>query len=205
MRNKILLGGGVFIIILLIVGGLVYFGKDKTTSNLPEGATTTEKQVGEPTVLIKEGFTITLPASWTEKTPPLADILLMAIDSQEEISDEKAKEIGFQTNVAVKNDDLGQYEQTYTLAEYIDSVKTSLIQVIPGINFTKEKQNTINGFNAFFMECETTQDEINFGTLLVFIEGKDSFLWAISFNTLQSSWPTYEEKFYQIAESFKLE
>jgi len=192
------------VIALLIAGGLVYFGKYKTTPDLSQEGTTTEEQAEEETVLTKDIFSITLPAGWTEIAPPVADILVMAIDSKEEISEEKIKEVGFQTNLSVRKDDLSQYEQIYTLAEYVDSIKTSLIQIIPGITFTQEKQGKVEGRNALFVECESTQEGIDFGTLLVFIEGKDNFLWAISFNTPKISWPVYQDQFYQTAESLRL-
>ena len=158
---------------------------------------------GKETLLVKDDFTITLPVGWQEVTD-FPEVLVMAIDAREEITNEKAKNIDFKTNFSIKSDDIGKYSKLHGAQEYIESVKTSLVQLIPSIEFTHEEQGIIDGNNAFFIECESTQEGINFKTLLVFIEGSNNIIWVISFNTFQNSWLTYRDLFYQIAESFRL-
>ena len=161
------------------------------------------EEVVKETLLAKDDFTITLPAGWQEITDS-PEVLAMAIDAKEEIADEKAKNIDFRTNFSIKSDDLGKYSKLSGAQDYIESIKTSLVQLIPSIEFTHEEQRTIDGNNAFFVECESTQEETDFKTLLVFVEGSNNIIWAISFNTFQNSWLTYRDLFYQIAESFRL-
>jgi len=164
--------------------------------NLAETAT---KNTDQETLLVKEDFKITLPPGWQEDTSFLT-VLLMAIDTREEIVNE---DIDFRTNFSLKKDDLGNYQTLNSAKEYTESVKMSLIQVIPIIEFTDEKEGTISGHNAFFIECESTQDEVDFKTLLVFMEESNGVIWALSFNTFQDSWLIYRPIFYQMAESFK--
>lgn len=222
MGNKIL----VFILILiLIIAGLVYYfafwqkeGVSEEEPELSNSATVycleQECQKGEEitpeepafeekeTPLVKDDFSLILPPGWQEVSAP-PEILVMAVDTREEITDEKVKETGFRTNLSIKSDDLQKYSKEYSVEEYANSIKTSLTQLIPGIEFTREEQGAIDGNNAFFAECESTQEDIDFKTLLVFIKG-ENILWALSFNALKDSWLTYRDLFYQIAESFKL-
>ena len=127
----------------------------------------------------------------------------MGIDSREDISDPLFAKLGFRTNFAVKSEDRHKYSAVNNLEEYVESIKTSLTQSVPGIKLTLEEPKTINGNKAIFIECESTQNEVSFKTLLVFIETGDQVVYAISFNTFQDSWPNYRDAFYQIAESFK--
>lgn len=157
------------------------------------------------TVADKGSFEITLPVGWMEiQGQDMGDILIMAVDAQEEITNEKANEVGFATNFLLKSDDMKQYETIRSVEDYAKSVKDSLFPVIPGIEFIKEQAGLINGNEAFFIESQSRQDEIDFKTLLVFVLGKDNIIWALSFNTLADSWPTYQELFYQMANSLKL-
>jgi len=209
MKDKNFFVIAALLVVIVLIGGAVYFYKTKPAEEsafqeTPQGNAETEKS-SEETVLAKDGFALTLPVGWTEITPPQENILAMGVDSREEINDEKVKETGFRTNLSIQQDDLSKYEQPYSLSDYVDSVKTSLMQAIPGIEFAKEEQGEINGFDAVFVECWSTQEEIDFATLLVFFKDANNFIWAISFNTLHDSWLTYQDVFYQIAESFKLE
>ena len=176
--------------------------EETAVSLSPENSGQEKKQTDKETLLVKDGFTVILPPGWQE-TPNFPEVLLMAVDAGEEIVNEKAREIGFRTNFSIKGDDLKKYDKEYSIEEYASSIKTALIQAISGIEFTYEDQGIINNNNAFFIECQSTQEEIDFKTLLVFIEGNDDIIWALSFNALQNSWSAYQDSFYQIAESFK--
>ncbi len=157
------------------------------------------KVLGE-TLLAKEGFEIILPPGWQEDAEPPYSILFMAVDGQEEISNQ---EINFRTNLTIKNDDLGIYQGLNNVQEYAVSIKESLTQAIPIIEFTEEKEETINGNAAYFIEIESTQEEIDFKTLLVFVEEADGTIWGLSFNAYQNAWSAYRNLFYQMARSFK--
>lgn len=211
MNSKILV-----LLILIILIGLsgvgVFVFKNLVEPKIEEGEEKIEEEkpaikeevaVAKETLLLKDDFSIILPAGWQEVID-FPEVLTMAIDAREEITDEKAKNIDFRTNFSIKNDDLGKYSKLSGAKDYIESIKTSLVQLIPSIEFTHEEQRTIGGNNAFFVECESTQEEIDFKTLLVFIEGSNNIIWVISFNTFQNSWLTYRDLFYQIAESFRL-
>jgi hypothetical protein len=217
MNKKILSILGTVVVLGLISGGMAYIIKtDKLAGFLPaspqdesqepagEGS---PEETPQETVVTKDDFSLTLPAGWQEIAPPTGTemtVLVMAVDSQEEITDGRVEEASFRTNFSLKSDNLAEYTQNYSLSEYVEEVKTGLIQAISNIEFTEQSEQTIDGYDAILVECESTQQEINFKTLLVFIKGNNDILWALSFNTLYDSWPKYQDVFYQIAESFKL-
>ena len=209
MNSKFITFAVTLLILLGIAaaGFLVYRNLTKPAAEggyVPESS---EPQKEEPqeqeTILVKNDFTIVLPVGWQEAISN-ADVLMVAIDDREEIDRAKLGGIDFRTNFSVKADDMSQYNKVQNMQDYVNSVKTSLIQMIPGIQFASEEEGTIDGRPAVFVECRSTQQNINFETLLVFIEGNYDEVWAISFNTLEDSRTNYRDAFYQIARSFKL-
>lgn len=160
-----------------------------------------EKEYKE-TFIAKDDFELILPVGWQEAIAP-EDFLFMAADFSEIITNEKAIEVNFRTNFSVKKDDLTKYSEEYSPKTYAESVKISLMQTIPGIEFTYDEQTTVNNRQAYFVECESTADGIGYKTLLVFIKTEDNAMWAISFNTFSDSWQNYRDQFYQITQSFK--
>jgi len=165
---------------------------------------TKNEEVLNETRLLKENFEITLPSGWQEATSTLKGILLMAIDAKEDVSGGIFQKLDFRTSLSVKSDDITRYATVGSFENYVSSVKTSLIQAIPSISFISEEQKMINGVQAILIECLSRQEEADFKTLLVFVKGNDSTVYAISFNTFQDSWPVYKSLFYWMAESFKL-
>jgi len=164
----------------------------------------TEPEIKKETRLIKDDFEITLPPGWQEATAPPEGILAMAIDAEEDISGGLFQKLDFRTNFSVKSDDITKYASVSSFEEYVSSVRTSLIQAVPSIVFVKEEKKPINSVKAIFLECSSTQEDADFKTLLVFVQGNDDIVYAISFNTFQSSWENYQSVFEQIAATFKL-
>ena len=180
---------------------LVTNNEGRETGEAPE---IKNEEILKETRLSKDGFEITLPPGWQEATSTYEGFLLLAFDAQEDISGGNFQKLDFRTNLSVKSDDLGKYSSLDTLEKYVESMKTSLIQAIPGIAFVKEDQKTINGNESFFIELSSRQKEIDFKTLLMFIKGNDNIVYAVSFNTFQGFWENYQGVFEQIAQSFKL-
>ena len=209
MRTKILFILGFLMVLAAGVGFIVLRSgpEPATKSQAIEEEKNQESEresIQEPeeiehfTLLTKENFTLGLPLGWTEITQPnLWPIVI--IDLQEEITDEKAKEIGFQTNLSI---DRAKLEETLP-EDYIENVKTGLIQSIPIIEIAKEEKTTINDRVAYFLEISSIQQDLYFKTLLVFMVDEENTIWALSFNTLKESWLNYKDTFYQIAQSFK--
>lgn len=161
------------------------------------------KEAPKGTLLTKEDFEITLQPGWREAQNPPEGVLTMAIDSEEDLSS-AASSSDYRTNLTVKSDDLTKYSTVNTLETYTESIKTTLVQLIEDIKFTYEKRDTVNGNDALFVECESTQNKVDFKTLLVFVQGDNNFIYALSFNAFQNSWASYRDAFYRMAESFKL-
>ena len=194
--------------VLSAAGVLLYqnLNKSEIKKELPViGESPTDREeILKETRLLKDEFEITLPPGWQEATSANANFLLLAFDDQEDISGGNFQKLDFRTNLSIKSDDLSRYSSLDTLEKYVESMKTSLIQAIPGIAFVKEDQKTINGNESFFIELSSRQKEIDFKTLLMFIKGNDNIVYAVSFNTFQGFWENYQGVFEQIAQSFKL-
>ncbi|OGZ20292.1 MAG: hypothetical protein A2654_01865 [Candidatus Nealsonbacteria bacterium RIFCSPHIGHO2_01_FULL_43_31] len=194
--------------VLSAAGVLLYqnLNKSEIKKELPViGESPTDREeILKETRLLKDEFEITLPPGWQEATSANANFLLLAFDAQEDISGGNFQKLDFRTNLSIKSDDLSRYSSLDTLEKYVESMKVSLIQSVPGINFIREEQKIINGVQAIFIECSSRQEEADFKTLLVFVQGGNDIIYAISFNTFQSSWADYQDVFEQISRSFKL-
>jgi len=211
MKTKLIMALIAAVAVLAGVGAAgFYFYKNLTqpssstelpkTENPPAGG----EEVSKETRLVKNDFEITLPPGWQEATSSYEGILLLAVDTQEDVSGGVFQKLDFRTNLSVKSDDLAKYAAVGSFEDYVASVKTSLVQAIPGISFIQEETKMINGVQAVLIECSSRQEDADFKTLLVFVKGSGSTVYAISFNAFQDSWPTYRSLFYGMAESFKL-
>lgn len=215
-RNKIIFIIFSLVLLSALVGAMVFLvNKSKknpavttkidfssTTESKPEAerpAALPEKESPQAMTMDTDYFTLNLPPAWEKSSKD--DILpLTIVDTGRETTNAKAKEIDFKTNLSIDSTSLGDT----SLKDYIESVKASLVQSISVINIVKEEAAQINGKDAFLLEIESTQQDLNFHTLLAFITGKDSTVWAFSYNTLEESWPVYENIFNQMIESIKM-
>ena len=211
MVNKTIIFSAV--VVVLALGAAVYFlyyaPEGKLSDNPPPDLKVLDEKKEEKEsdkesgsgILAKDGFSINLPEGWEETANPPGRALALVVKGNEEIANEKAEKLGFASYFSVSSDSL----ETYTFEEYIEEIKTRLVQSIVNIDFVKEEEGEIDGKKALFVECESTQKEVDFKTLLAFINEADETIWAISFNTLEDKWPEYRDLFYQTAESFKLQ
>lgn len=204
MKNEILIFIGILVVLILAAGAAVYFvytsGNSRSENPSLSVVDIEVKQYkNEPGVLVKNSFSINLPSGWQETATTLGALVLV-LNADEEIADEKAKEIGFMTFFSINND----YLRGLSLKDYVKKLRDSLAAAIPTIEYLHQWEGQINGNSALFLENESTQQEVDFETLLVFIESPDGLVWAISFNTLKDKWPEYRDLFYQTANSFQL-
>ena len=213
MKIKILFTAITFVVLAVLSVAGFYIYKNLIKPEVIEGPPVTigegnpatgEKEILKEVRLSKGDFEITLPPGWQEATSTSEGFLLLAFDAKEDVSGGNFQKLDFRTNLSIKSDDLKKYSSLDTLEKYVESMKISLIQAVPGINFIQEERKTINGAQAIFIECSSRQKEADFKTLLIFVKGNDSIVYAISFNTFQSSWENYQGIFEQIAQSFKL-
>jgi hypothetical protein len=147
--------------------------------------------------IITDDFSINLPEGWKE-TNPVMGTTIMAVKTNEILSDPAAQKINFNSYFAISYDTLGEK----TPQEYVDFTKQSLEQTIGDINFILDKDVIINNRNARKIEFEMSQQGVDFKVLLVLVKGEESDIWTISFNTTKSDWEKYENIFYDIASSF---
>lgn len=217
MKNRIIFIV-IFIIILFSVIGLMVFLARENSSIIPVSShlergweqlpTTTTQPIQLPQevsqyakyiTLDTDSFVLTLPSGW-KMTSQYSALPIILTDSKEEVLNEKAKEIDFQTNLSINRAEWGQ---NY-FKDYVEAVKASLISNIPIIKITKEEEVTLNDKEAYFMEIESVQDNLGFSTFVALVVGKENTVWAFSFNTLEESWLKYKEVFYKIIESLKM-
>lgn len=196
MKNKIL-----FIIIILLalaigIGIGVYVLGDKCEK--PAGSIYGPEAKEGGAVLEKEGFTINMPEGWAEIGTP-SGVSAMVVNVNEEITDLDAQKINFQSYFSVVYDTLSGKSNE----EYLQSIKDSLNQVVPGVLFVDEKEGKIDDRDAYFIEAEFKQRGVDFKILLVIIKGGED-VWIVTFNTPKSNWEGYKDLFYQTADSFQL-
>lgn len=189
MKKSILI---IVVAVIIIAGAALFYFRDKLPGFKPEGGSRDKQNVLE-----KNGFSIDLPEGWVEVEAPIG-ASATAIDSNEKITDVKAQRINFRSYFSVIYDNLGQR----TKEQYCQEIKDSLKDAFPGIVFSREENSMIDNKNAYFLEAEFTQKEVDFYVMLAINMGEKD-VWIISFNTLKSSWDNYKDIFYQTAKSFK--
>lgn len=162
-------------------------------------ATEPEKEIPQYTTVDTDYFTLTLISGW-QMTSEENTLPIIVIDSEEEVLNEKAKEIDFRTSLSIKWAELGEN----SFKAYVEGVKTGLVNTIPIIEITKEEQTSISGKEAYFMEIESIQEDLKFNTFVALVSGKGNSVWAFSFNALEESWPKYKDVFYEIIEGLKM-
>lgn len=153
----------------------------------------------QSTLLDTAYFSLVLPDGW-EQTSATDTLPIAIVNSKEQITNEKAREINFRTNLSVNSTELGEI----LFKDYVEDTKTRLIQAIPIIEITKKEQYSMNGKDAYYMEIKSVQNDLKFSTVVVLAVGKDSTVWAFSLNTIEELWPDYENIFFDIIKSIKI-
>ena len=149
------------------------------------------------TKIITDDFSIALPSGW-KQAEPVVGTSAMAVNISENVSDPAAKKINFKSYFAVSYDTL----QGKGIIDYLQTVKNSLSQAVPNIVFTKDQDLTINGIFAHATEAEMSQQGVDFKVLMIVVSGQGEDVWVVSFNTVKSSWDSYKDMFYGVADSF---
>lgn len=157
-----------------------------------------QESAAEETILEKDEFSTLLPEGWSEENAP-AGTAFMAIDNQTKVNDPNAKRINFKPYYAVTYDTLGER----TREGYVEYTKQAFLDIDPDVSFTLEDNQTGEDYDAYFMEVEITQQNVDYKVLIV-LNNKDQDIWALSFNTTKDNWVDSKDLFYQIAESFKI-
>ncbi len=204
MKNKIvLITIGVLIILVAGTGIVIYVIKSmppEETSN-QEAAKIADNKKSQPTQdnsVKSNDFSLQAPQGWQQVTPPNG-VSALLVNNNEEIVEEAAKTINFKSYFSVGYDTFKERSQE----EYVKYIKDSLTEALPGIVFVDEKSSVVNGKDAYYIEAEINQKNIDFNVLIALIKGGNDDVWTISFNTTKGYWPTYKDLFYQVTESFQ--
>jgi len=197
MKNKILIIVVILLVLAIGIGIGIYFFQDDQGKG--SGSVYGPEATEGGARLEKEAFSVNMPEGWSEMGAPTG-ISAMAVNTSEEITDPAAKKINFRTYFSVVYDTLNGR----TNEDYVQFLKDSLDQTIPGVVITKEGQGEIDNQGAHFIEMEFNQREIDFKVLLVAVYGEGNDVWIVSFNTPKTSWDKYRDLFYQTVDSFSM-
>jgi len=194
----ILSAGIVLMVLLTQKGSSIVTAPPQSTTTPPEPEE--EKNIPqEAATLDTDYFTLALPSGW-EGTSATDTLPIIVADSQEEVINEKAKEIDFRTNLSINRGELAEK----TLKDYIEGLKAGLVSTIPIMEITKEEETIVDDREAYLLEIESIQQDLKFSTLVILVSGKDNTVWAFSFNTLGESWSSYKDIFYQIVQNIEM-
>jgi len=201
MKNKILI---IIVILVILAAGIgmgigigIYLSKggEKTDCGSAYGP---EAEEGG-SLLEKNDFFVVMPEGWAEMAAPTG-VSAMVVNVNEEVTEPEAQKINFQTYYSVVYDTLNERSKE----EYFQSIAVSLSQTVPGVVIVQEQEERIDNQDAYFVEAEFNQRNIDFKILLVIFTGEGEGVWILTFNGLKSAWNDYKDLFYEIARSFKL-
>jgi len=209
MKNKIVIL--VLIIVVVVIAALISFYFIKQNKPLINSSENTAQQtpmgnqnngMGDEQLqnkLVTDDFDVVFPLGW-QKTEPVIGASAMAVNVSEQLNDPAAQKINFRSYFAVSYDTL----QGKNLAEYMQTVKDALSQVVSNTVFANEQDVNINDKSVRAVEGELTQQGVDFKVLIVAIPGEGDDVWVMSFNTTKSSWDEYKSVFSEIVRSFRL-
>lgn len=188
----------VIVTVILLVVVLFLAKKQKSPFSMEENnSSATLNQELQDRDFLGDGFSVKIPKGWKEQVAPTG-VSLMTVDVTSLVNDQRAKQINFHPYYTVVLDSL----VNTTREEYIANIKRDIALVAPGIVFSNENDLEINANEAWAMEGDVTQNEIEFKFLMVFIKGGDNDLWVLSFNTTKADWDRDSDVFTEIAQSF---
>lgn len=197
MKNKILIIVVILVVLAAGIGIGIYLSKggEKTDHGSAYG-----REAGKGgSVLEKNDFSIVMPEGWAEMAAPTG-VSAMMVNVNEEVTEPEAQKINFKTYYSVVYDTLNERSKE----EYFQSIAVTLRQTVPDIVIVHEEEEKIDNQDAYFVEAEFNQRDIDFKILLVIFTGEGEGVWILTFNGLKSAWNDYKDLFYQIARSFKL-
>jgi len=195
MKNVLII---VIILLLIIVVGYFIFTSNESQDLLEQERQEIGKQGElEDKTVLAQGFSVKVPKGWVEQPAPIG-VSLMAVDMLSAVNDERARQINFHPYYTVSLDSLQDLE----LQGYVEILKQGINQVTPGIIFQNENNLEINANEAYALEGEVTQNEIEFKLLIVLVKGQEKDIWVISFNSTQADWDNNAPQFTDIANSF---
>lgn len=197
MKNKILIIVVILVVLAAGIGIGIWLSGDEEESN--HGPAYGPEAGKGGSVLEKSDFSVMMPEGWAEMAAPTG-VSAMVVNVNEEITEPEAQKINFKTYYIVVYDTLNERSKE----EYFQSVAVSLSQTIPGVAITHEEEEKIDNQDAYFVEAEFNQRNIDFKVLLVVFTGEGESVWILTFSVLKSAWNDYKDLFYQIARSFKI-
>lgn len=198
MKNKILI---IVVIVVILAAGIgigIYLSKGEEEPGSTYGPAFGPEAGKGGSVLEKNNFSVNMPEGWAEMAAPTG-VSAMMVNVNEEVTEPEAQKINFKTYYSVVYDTLNERSKE----EYFQSIAVSLSQTVPGVVIVQEQEERIDNQDAYFVEAEFNQRNIDFKILLVIFTGEEESVWILTFNGLKSAWNDYEDLFYQIARSFK--
>lgn len=148
--------------------------------------------------LKKDGFTILVPAGWTE-VDYMAGATIVANPGEENL-DPVLKKSGFKSYFSVTREKMG--EKTWEQA--VVYVETIVNGSAPEIKYSKQEDGKTLGRASHYWEADLARDGTKFKVLVYAVRGKGDDLWILTFNTGASMWPAYTRLTPKVFDSFRL-
>jgi len=180
----------VVILLIILIGGSAYY-----LLKIRNNTSNVDNNQG---FLNKTEFSIYVPDGWEEiQTSSGAKVTIL--NSGETTNNSIAQKNNFKTYYSVIYDGLKDVKQD----DYLKNLKDYLNKNIPGIKITKESVEKGNYQDFNVIESDFSDNGLDLKFMVVeYFKGSD--VWLLTFNTLTENWANYQELFYQIAKTFKL-
>jgi tellurite resistance-related uncharacterized protein len=187
----------VVILLIILIGGLTYYFL-KIKNNTSADNTNNTNVVDNQGFLNNTEFSIYVPDGW-ERIEASTGSKVTILNSMEVVSNPIAQKNNFRTYYSVIYDGLKGAKQE----DYLKNLKDYLSTSIPGAKITKESTETGSYQDFNVIESDFSENELNLKFMVaVYFKGND--VWLLTFNTLTENWVNYQELFYQIAKTFKV-
>lgn len=183
------------LLIILIGGSAYYFLKIK---NNTDSSNVNSDVVDSKGFLNKTEFSIYVPDGW-DPIENTTGSKVTILNSREVVTNAVAQKNNFKTYYSVIYDGLKGTKQE----DYLKNLKDYLVASIPGAKITKESTEKGNNQDFNVIESDFSENGLNLKFMVaVYVRGSD--VWLLTFNTLAENWTNYQELFYQVAKTFKL-
>ena len=194
---------GIFIFaIAVVVGGYLFVNRDGTrTGSLSQVTQKTSTLTPTPAErrYEDEEFSIIVPSGWSTQTQ-LPGTLMTAMNlTESHPNDPAAAKINFKSYISVSFDET----DGKTLGALTKMVESQISQTVTSAKVIDQKDETIDGEPAKFIEIALTQQGTDF-TVFIAIVIQGNKYYVISGNTPTTKWEENRPLFEHAAESFRL-
>lgn len=150
-------------------------------------------------VIETDYFQLNLPSGWETQEPAPENFVLTAY-RKESSKDPLARKINYKTSLYIAREELNDK----SMSEYIKLLKEGVQKKKENVIFRSENETSFNNHKAYFLDVELKENNIEFKSIFGVIQGENSEVWIMSFNTPKLDWDITAPQFYSILNSFEI-